>query len=136
MTYSKIKSENLYEPIHDIINYFTSICPFESGKCGKDGKRGWLTVLEFLEFLELFLNCKRFLKNHWNNEFLRICSWNVLEFYFSSFIKNWSFFSWFILLKLMPFYRFQTLFYDAKTFIILFLLIFVFHEICLCLIWD
>ena len=24
---------------HDIINYFTSICPFESLKCGKDGKK-------------------------------------------------------------------------------------------------
>ena len=46
---------------------------------------GWPAVLEFLE---LFLNCKWFLRNPWNNEFLRICSWNVLEFYFSSFIKN------------------------------------------------
>ena len=45
-------------------------------------------VLELLEFLELFLSCKWFLKNPWNNDFLRICSWNVLEFYFSSFIKN------------------------------------------------
>ena len=25
--------------IHDIINYFTSICPFESGRCGKEGKK-------------------------------------------------------------------------------------------------
>ena len=25
--------------IHDIINYSTSICPFESGKCGKEGKK-------------------------------------------------------------------------------------------------
>ena len=46
---------------------------------------GWSAVLEFLE---LFLNCKWFLKNLWNNEFLRICFWNVLEFYFSSFIKT------------------------------------------------
>ena len=60
----------------------------KSEKCGKEGKTGWPAVLEFLEFLELFLNCKWFLKNPWNNEFLRICSWNVLEFYFSSFIKN------------------------------------------------
>ena len=52
------------------------------------GYSGLPAVLEFLEFLELFLNCKWFLKNPWNNEFLRICSWNVLEFYFSSFIKN------------------------------------------------
>ena len=25
---------NLCKPIHNIINYFTFICPFESGKCG------------------------------------------------------------------------------------------------------
>ena len=34
----KIKSANLCKPIHDIINYSTSICPFESRKCGKEGK--------------------------------------------------------------------------------------------------
>ena len=81
----KIKSANLSKPIPDITNYSTSICPFESEKCGKEGRTGWSAVLEFLE---LFLSCKWFLKNSWNNEFLRICSWNVLEFYFSSFIKN------------------------------------------------
>ena len=85
---SIIKSSNLCRPINDIINYSTSICPFESEKCGKKGKTGWSAVLEFFEFLELFLNCKWFLKNSWNNEFFRICSWNVLEFYFSSFKKN------------------------------------------------
>ena len=26
-------------PIHDIINYSTFICPFESRKCGKEGKK-------------------------------------------------------------------------------------------------
>ena len=30
----KITSASLCKPIHDIINYSTSICPFESGKCG------------------------------------------------------------------------------------------------------
>ena len=25
--------------IHDIINFSTSICPFESGMCGKEGKK-------------------------------------------------------------------------------------------------
>ena len=84
----KLKSANLCKPIHDIINYPFSICPFESEKWGKEGKTTSSVVLEILEFLELFLNCKWFLKNPWNNEFLRICSWNVLEFYFSSFIKN------------------------------------------------
>ena len=34
-----IISANLSKPIHDIINYPTSICPFESGKCGKEGKK-------------------------------------------------------------------------------------------------
>ena len=27
------------QPIHDIINYSTSICPFVSGKCGKEGEK-------------------------------------------------------------------------------------------------
>ena len=35
----KITSANLYKSIHDIINYSTSMCPFESGKCGKEGKK-------------------------------------------------------------------------------------------------
>ena len=49
--------------IHEIINYSSSICPFESGKCGKKGKTGWPAVLEFLEFFELLLNCEWFLKD-------------------------------------------------------------------------
>ena len=32
---------------HDIINYSTSICPFESGKCGKEGKH--LQKFEYLK---------------------------------------------------------------------------------------
>ena len=36
---AKIASANLCQSIHDIINYSTSICPFESGKCGKEGKK-------------------------------------------------------------------------------------------------
>ena len=35
----KITSENLYKSIHDIINYSTTTCPFESGKCGKERKK-------------------------------------------------------------------------------------------------
>ena len=35
------------QSIHDIINYSTSICPFESGKCGKEG--GKLQKFEYLE---------------------------------------------------------------------------------------
>ena len=33
--------------IHDIINYSTSSCPFESGNCGKEGKK--LHNFEYLE---------------------------------------------------------------------------------------
>ena len=43
----KLHLKNLCRPIHDIINYSTSICPFESGKCGKEGKK--LQKFEYLE---------------------------------------------------------------------------------------
>ena len=36
---AKLTSANLCRPIHDIINYSTSIYPFKSGKCGKEGKK-------------------------------------------------------------------------------------------------
>ena len=35
------------QSIHDIINYSTSICPFEFGKCGKEGKK--LQTFEYLK---------------------------------------------------------------------------------------
>ena len=35
----KITSSNLCKPNYDIINYSTSICPFQSGKYGKEGKK-------------------------------------------------------------------------------------------------
>ena len=44
---TKITSANLCRPIHDIINYSSSICPFESGKCGKEGKK--LQKFEYLK---------------------------------------------------------------------------------------
>ena len=47
-------SANLCKPIHDIINYFTSICPFESGKCGKEGKKS--QKFEYLENEKSFLD--------------------------------------------------------------------------------
>ena len=50
----KITSGNLCKPIHDIINYSTSICPFESGKCGKEGKK--LQKFEYLENEKSFLD--------------------------------------------------------------------------------
>ena len=49
----KITPANLCKPIHDIINYSTSIWAFEVGKCGKEGRK-----LQKFEYLE---NEKRFL---------------------------------------------------------------------------
>ena len=51
---SKITSANLCKSIHDTINYSTSICPFESGKCGKEGKK--LQKFEYLENEKSFLD--------------------------------------------------------------------------------
>ena len=39
--------QQIYAPIHDIINYLSSICPSESGKGGKEGKK--LQKFEYLE---------------------------------------------------------------------------------------
>ena len=50
----KITSANLCKSIHDIINYSTSICPFESGKCEKKGKN--LQKFEYLENEKCFLH--------------------------------------------------------------------------------
>ena len=47
MSYSKIISANLCKPIHDIINYSSFICPFESRKCEKEGKK--LQKFEYLK---------------------------------------------------------------------------------------
>ena len=40
--------------MNDIINYSTSICPFESGKCGKEEKK--LGKFEYLENEKSFLD--------------------------------------------------------------------------------
>ena len=50
----KITSANLSKPIHDIINYSPSICPFESGKCGKEGEK--LQNFEYLKNKKSFLD--------------------------------------------------------------------------------
>ena len=50
----KISSANICKPIHDIINYSTSICPFVSGKCRKEGKK--LQKFEYLENEKSFLD--------------------------------------------------------------------------------
>ena len=47
---SKITSANLCRPIHDIINYSTSICPFVSGKCGN--------YIYFCRYLCFKMECK------------------------------------------------------------------------------
>ena len=36
---SGCKTAHLCQPIHDIINYSNSICPFVSGKWGKEGTK-------------------------------------------------------------------------------------------------
>ena len=43
----KITPANLCKPIYDIIHYFTSIFPLESGKCGKEEEQ--LQKFEYLE---------------------------------------------------------------------------------------
>ena len=45
---------NLCKSIHDIINYSSSIRPFESGNCGKEG--GKLQKFEYLENEKSFLD--------------------------------------------------------------------------------
>ena len=49
----KITSANLCKLIHDIINYSSYICPFESRKCGKMEKK--LQKIEYLENKKSFL---------------------------------------------------------------------------------
>ena len=48
----KITPANLWKPIHDIINYSTSICSFEFGKCGKEDKKS--QKCEYLENKKIF----------------------------------------------------------------------------------
>ena len=50
----KITLANLYKPIHDIINYSTSIRSFESGKRGREEEK--LQKLEYLENEKSFLD--------------------------------------------------------------------------------
>ena len=45
---------NLCKSTHDIINCFTSICLFESGKCGKEMKKS--QKFEYLENKKSFLD--------------------------------------------------------------------------------
>ena len=47
-------SANLCKSIHDIINYYNSICPFESRKYGKETKK--LQKTEYFENEKSFLD--------------------------------------------------------------------------------
>ena len=50
--------------MHDIINYSTSICPFESGKCGKEEEK--LQKFEYPENGKNFLDeIKNIFYNFW-----------------------------------------------------------------------
>ena len=51
---SNITPANLCKPMHDIINYSTSICPFESGKCGKEEEK--IQKFEYLKNKKSFLD--------------------------------------------------------------------------------
>ena len=51
---SNITPADLCKPIHGIINYFTSICPFVFGKCGKKEEK--LQKFEYLEKEKSFLD--------------------------------------------------------------------------------
>ena len=50
----KITPAKLCKPLHDIINYSTSICPFESGKSGKEEDK--MQNFEYLENGKSFLD--------------------------------------------------------------------------------
>ena len=50
----KITPAKLCKPLHDIINYSTSICPFESGKSGKEEEK--IQKIEYLENKKSFLD--------------------------------------------------------------------------------
>ena len=50
----KITFANLCKPIYDIINYSTSTCPFESGKCRKEGVK--IQKFEYLENEKSYLD--------------------------------------------------------------------------------
>ena len=50
----KITSAYLCKSIYDIIHYSTTICPFESRKCGKERKKS--QKFEYLENKKSFLD--------------------------------------------------------------------------------
>ena len=77
---------NLCKPIHDIMNYSTSICPFESGKCGKEGKK--LQKFEYLvnenSFLDEIKNFFIVFEGLLFGEKIKIC-WKIADRSFKNF---------------------------------------------------
>ena len=65
-----ITSANLCKPIHDIMNYSISVCPFESGKCGKEEQK--LQKFEYLKNKKSFFFDE--IKNIFNS-FSRAITW-------------------------------------------------------------
>ena len=53
-----------------LINYSTSICPFDSGKCGKEGKE--LKKIEYLENEKSFLDFKGLSFGQKNKKLIKI----------------------------------------------------------------
>ena len=58
------------QAIHDIINYFASICPFESGKLGKEAKKS--QKFEYLENKKSFFNEIKNIFHSFLRAFIRI----------------------------------------------------------------
>ena len=57
-------------PIHDIINYSTSIYPFVSGKCGKEGEK-----LQKFEYFEKEMSFLDEIKNTFHSFWRAIIWW-------------------------------------------------------------
>ena len=82
---AKITSANLCKPIHN--KYSTSICPFESGKCGKEKKK--LQNFEYLENEKSFFSeIKNIFYNFWRD----IICWknkNLIKKIADTFLTDW-----------------------------------------------
>ena len=66
----KNTSANLCKPNYDIINYSTSICPFESRMCGKEGKK-----LQKFEYFENEISFLDEIKNIFHSFWRPIICW-------------------------------------------------------------
>ena len=80
----KITPANLCKPMHDIINYFTCICPFKSGKCGKEEEK--TQNFEYLENENSFLDK---IKNISHSFWRAIIWWKNKNLIKTNHIKPW-----------------------------------------------